>query len=259
MTASAGTVVSVTPGVSLVVKGSLATVGSAASHVIFNPATAGMSWGGIIVQSGGSLDLAYTDVNTTNVPLTCNTGTVKCKADHTAFLGFTGVGMSISTSAVFSFVEVASGGSDGISAQTLAADTISITDSKFHTTGGDAIVMNGAGNLTFDHNHVYATVAGATPGQHCACHFNSTGTFLVTFNDFEGSTVGFMASQMNAASKVNNNNFITNTYATSDGTGVNAGASLINNYWGGGAPPAIMGNSNTTPFSTTKIAGTGPR
>jgi hypothetical protein len=259
VTVGPGTMITVASGASLVVKGTLTTMGSSAQHVKLSPATAGSVWGGVIVQSGGSIDLNYTDIDHTNVPLGCSAGAAQCKADHTSLTNYTGVGMQLATKATLSYMLVENGGSDGISGTPAAGETVTITDSVFHVTGGDAIVMNGAGNLTFDHNRVYGN-GGAAPGQHCACHFDSTGTFLVTYNNFEASTFGLMASSMSAQSKVNNNNFINNPDAYGPASGnINPGADLTNNYWNGAAPPTLMGNSNTTPYSTTLIVGTGPR
>ncbi len=258
VTVAAGSLISAASGASLIVNGTLKVQGTAAQGVKLEPATTS-SWGGILAKSGGSVDLAYASITNTVVPLGCEAGATLCKADHVAISKFTGYGMDIKSAATLSYVKVEQGGSDGIYASTVAGQTVSISDSTFRTTGGDALVLNGAGNFTITHNTVSAVVAGTT-GQHCACHFDATGTYNVTFNTFDSSTVGFMASKMAAASVVNNNNFISNTYSASEtGVGVNAGVDLKNNYWGGGPPPAILGNSNTMPYSTTPIAGTGPR
>lgn len=257
VTVSAGSLLSFAATSSLIVNGTLRVQGTAQQGVKLEPATT-MAWGGITAKSGGSVDLAYATISNTVVPLGCEAGTTQCKLDHVSINKFTGYGIDVKDNAAFSYIRVENGGADGIYANIVAGKTITVTDSVFRTTGGDAIVMNGAGNYVVDHNNVSAVAAGTT-GQHCACHFNGTGTYTVTYNDFDSSTVGFMASKMAAGSKVNFNNFISNTYSTSDGTGVNAAADLTNNYWGGGAPPAIMGNGNTTPYSTAKVAGTGPR
>ncbi len=256
--------VTVTSGVTLTVAavaGALRVQGTAASGVKLQPIQQGGSWGGISVTSGGSLDLAYATLDQGLTPISCAQGALLCKADHTALTNYTGVGMLISAPATFTYCRVEKGGSDGISVNAAAAELVIVTDSSFHATGGDAIVVNG-GNLTFQHNTVYGDMTGTTPtGQHCACHFASAGTFLVDHNDFYNSAYGLMASDMSATSKINQNNFYsdTNLWGTADGNGVNALADLTNDYWGGGPPPLITGNINTTPYSTTKIAGTGPR
>lgn len=260
ITVTPGTVVSVASGANLIVGGKLLVQGTQAMPVKLTPAAAMGSWGGISVKSGGSLDVAYATIEYAVTPLASLAGAQLVKLDHTQLLHYTGVGAQIGSAATFSYVRVEFGGSDGITVVAGANDLVTITDSIFHSTGGDATVVN-AGNLTFNHNSVYGDTPNGGAGLHCACHYSSTGTFLVDHNDFYDSVYGFMASNMGAASKVNNNNFYQNGngYGTADGSPVSAGVDLTNNYWGGGAPPTIMGNSRTTPFSTAKIAGTGPR
>ena len=215
LTVAAGTPVLVAAGKSISIAGSLKVQGTAASMARFDPAVANGEWGGITIKSGGSGDLAYAAITYTNVPLTCSAGALLCTADHSNFQHYSGIGMSISAKATFSHVLVENGGGDGITCSTPAGQGVTITDSIFHLTGGDSIVVNGAGDLTFQYNHVYGNGGATTAmsGQHCACHFNSTGTFLVDHNTFELSQVGFMASEMNAQSKVNNNNFLNNPEA----------------------------------------------
>jgi len=260
VTVTAGTTISVASGANLIVGGKLLVQGTSAMPVKFVPETAMGSWGGLSVKSGGSLDVAYATVDYAVTPLSTLAGATLVKLDHTNLTHYTGVGAQIGSAATFTYVRVEFGGSDGITVNAGAADTVTITDSIFHATGGDATVVN-AGNLTFNHNAVYGDTAGGGLGLHCACHYSSTGTFLVDHNDFYDAVYGFMASDMGATSKVNSNNFYQNGngWGTSDGNPVNAGVDLTNNYWGGGAPPLIQGNSRTTPYSTTKIAGTGPR
>jgi hypothetical protein len=266
VTVAAGALVNVMPGANISVKGTLITQGTAASPATFNTMQQGSSWGGIIVQAGGTANLSYANIEYTTVPFSCVTGAAQCKADHTQLLNFTGVGMSLTESATFSYMRVEFGGSDGISFQGSAGQTVTITDSTFHQTGGDAIVADGAGNLVFQYNHVYGN-GGATPGQHCACHFDSTGTFTVDHNLFEQSSVGFMASSMDAQSKVMYNNFENNPsiYSSAGGTNVSAQADLSHNYWGSSTPPAIPGNTTnqgtagTAYYATAIATGIGPR
>jgi hypothetical protein len=225
----------------------------------------GSNWGGIVVNAGGSADLAYTNIEQTTVPFSCGAGATKCKADHTALLHYTGVGMQLAESGTYTYMDVEFGGSDGIYFNGTSTQTVSITDSVFHVTGGDAIVAGGSGNLTFQFNHVYGD-GGANPGQHCACHFDSNGTMLIDHNIFEKSTYGLMASQMNAQSKVNYNNFSNDSlqYGPASG-GINASADLTHNYWGSATPPTITGNTTdkgtdgVNYYSTAIATGVGPR
>jgi hypothetical protein len=69
---------------------------------------------------------------------------------------------------------------------------------------------------------------------------------------------------LSAASKINRNNFYDDGIywgpsSSGAAAGVNPAVDFTNNYWGGAAPPQIMGNSKTTPYMNSMIAGTGPQ
>jgi hypothetical protein len=267
LTVSSGALISISAGADIHIQGSLVAAGTSTSPVLFQSVQQGTAWGSLLVESGGSIDLTYADIEYANVPISCATGAVKCTADHTKLEHFSGQGMMIAADATFTHMDVELGGSDGISFQGSAGQTVTITDSIFHSTGGDAIVSDGAGNLTFQYNHVYGN-GGAAPGQHCACHFDSTGTFTVDHNLFEKSSVGFMASQMNAQSKVNYNNYENNQAIYSPASGnISASADLSHNYWGTPTPPTIPNNTSnqgadgSAYYSTPIVAPTqiGPR
>jgi hypothetical protein len=250
VTVAPGAMITVAPSASIIVKGTLQVQGTAASKVIFAPAQQGMSWGGIIADVGGSIDVKYADITYTTVPISCKAGAAQCKASYAQLLHYTGYGMQISENATFDHMRVEFGGGDGIVFNGTAAQTVTITDSTFHATGGDSIVANGAGNLTFQFNHVYGDggITTTASGQHCACHFGSTGTMLIDHNIFEKSQVGFMAGGMNGTSKVIYNNFASNPEAAYSGLGaINAAADLSHNYWGVAPPakpnPDITGNT----------------
>ncbi len=260
LTVAAGANVTFAGAANVIIGGKMSIQGTSASPVTLTAANQASAWGGLTVQSGGSLDSAYATLSYTVTPLTTFAGATLTQLDHTQLLHYTGVGAQIAAPATFTYVRVEFGGSDGITVNAGPNDLVTITDSTFHMTGGDATVVN-AGNLTFNHNAAYGDTPGGALGVHCACHYASTGTYLVDHNDFYNASYGFMASNMGAASKVNENNFYANglEWGSADGNPVNAGVDLTNNYWGGGAPPTIQGNSRTTPYSTTKITGTGPR
>jgi hypothetical protein len=92
---------------------------------------------------------------------------------------------------------------------------------------------------------------------------------LVDHNDFTGSSVGFMASGMNAMSKVNFNNFNGNAsvYSPPGTATLSPSADLSKNYWGG-APPNLAPNTTnqrnaqglpTDAYYDNAVMGTGPR
>jgi hypothetical protein len=258
LTIAAGAVVRVAGASGILVDGTLRVQGTSAQRVLLDGVTTA-AWTGVSVRSGGRADIAWATVNNTTVPVSCAAGTTLCKLDHTRLNKFTGYGMNIAAPATLTYLTVENGGADGVYATLTTGQTLTVTDSIFRTTGGDALVMNGTGNYIVDHNTISAVNPG-TIGQHCACHFNGTGTYTVTANNFDSSSVGFMASGMSATSAVTGNNFYSNTYSESQtGVGVNAAADLTNNWWAGMPPPAILGNSKTMPYAQNVIPGTGPR
>jgi hypothetical protein len=261
LTVNPGTVVNVAQGFAITVSGVLRVLGTQAAPVVWNPQVSGQAWKGVTVAQGGSATISYANIDTTNTPFTCAQGALSCKVDHANMVHYTGVGAMLSAQATLDYVNVELGGSDGILETAPTGAVVTITNSTFHTTGGDAIVVT-TGDLTFNHNKVYGDVKNGGPGLHCANHFNGTaGTMLVDHNDFYNTTYGLMASGMGSASKIVSNNFYDNSIAWGEAssTGVNPAVDLTNNYWGGAAPPPITGNSKTTPYSTTLIAGTGPQ
>jgi hypothetical protein len=267
LTIDAGALVQFDAGKAIIVNGSIKVTGTTASTVNFAPLQMPGSWAGIEVNAGGSAAISYADLAMPATGISCAAGAAACAADHVKIHDYSSLGLSIQSAAAFSYLDVEKGSSGGLYVNAGAADTVTVTDSIFHITGGDAATCDG-GNLTFQYNKSYGN-GGTTPGQHCACHFNSMGTMLIDHNDFTDSTYGFMASNMNATSKVNNNNFTgdMNSYGTA-GTNINAMADLSKNYWGAATAPVIGGNTTNQKdgqgmpadaFYATAVLGTGPR
>jgi hypothetical protein len=267
LTVAEGALVQVAAGKAILVNGTIKVTGSAAMPVSFKPVQMGTTWNGIEIHAGGSGNIVYADFASPTTGFTCATGAAACVADHVKVHDYSAIGISVSSAATLSYLTVEKGGSGGLFINAGTADTVKVTDSLFHLTGGDAVIGDG-GNLTLQYSKAYGD-GGATPGVHCACHFASTGTMLIDHNDFNGSTYGFMAGGMNATSKVNNNNFTgdANAYGTS-GANVNAMADLSQNYWGGATSPVIGGNTTNqknaqglpaNAFFAAPVAGTGPR
>jgi hypothetical protein len=266
LTIDAGALVKFAANKALIVNGTLKVTGSAASLVTLQPDTLPGNWGGIQVAAGGSVNVSYATLTYAQTALSCATGAAGCAADHMTVTNFSGLAMTIQSSATFDHIKVENGGSGGIYAIAGANDTVKITNSIFHATGGDAVTSD-SGNFTFQFNHSYGN-GGSTPQVHCACHFDTTGLLLVDHNDFDDTSVGFMASNMADGSKINYNNFSANAQVWSPASGnINAKADLSKNYWGSATPPTIGGNTtnqkvNGMPvdaFYTATVPGTGPQ
>ena len=186
--------------------------------------------------------------------------------DHSKITNFSCLGMSIQVTATLDHVTVDTGGSGGIVISGGANDTVTITDSIFHKTGGDAVIAD-SGNMTLQYSHMYGDAVGGNAGVHCATHIATTGVVLADHNILEDANYGLMASNMAATSKLNLNNFIGygsgstgGAYASASGTMINAGVNLTNNYWNGQAPPTNTGTTKTTTtYMSAQVPGCGPR
>jgi hypothetical protein len=266
LTIADGALIKIASGKGLVVNGTLKITGSATTGVKLQPDPMPGSWSGVQVAAGGTLAASYAELDYADTAITCATGAAGCAGVHLQLLNFGSLGMMISSSATFDHLKVENGGGGGIYVTAGASDTVKVTNSIFHATGGDAVTAD-SGNFTFQYNHSYGN-GGATPQVHCASHFDTTGTLLVDHNNFDGSTYGLMGSNMNAQSKVNYNNFTGNTYEYGPASGaLSAQADLSKNYWGSASAPVLMGNNsnqkvNNLPadaFFGATVPGTGPQ
>jgi hypothetical protein len=269
LTVAAGAQITAEPTVGLRVDGKLLVAGTSASTVLFTMAGTA-EWYGLDIRSGGQIALSYATVEHVTYGVVCETGATACQADHAVFQHFSDNGVHTSVNSTFDHIRVELGGSDGFNANTNGI-TVTITNSTFHQTGGDAVWMQ-MGSLDFEHNEVYGNVVGGlTADQHCAIHLAGTGTFTIKSNNFYKSVYGLMASQMGTSSVVSGNNFYDNGSewgaSVSDSNlnpvGINAAVQLGGNYWGGSVP-SIPGNATVNPatastFSAAMIAGTGPQ
>jgi len=266
LTIADGALVQVAAGKAIIVQGTIKVQGTAATGVNFAPNPMPGTWDGVQVQSGGAATISYATMKYPTTGLACASGSVTCAMDHSKVLNYSSTGLAIQSAATLDHLTVDTGGSGGILVNAGAADTVVITDSSFHKTGGDAVIAN-AGNLTLQYSHMYGDAVGGNSGVHCATHFATTGVVLADHNILEDANYGLMASNMAATSKLNLNNFIGygsggtgGAYSPASGTTINPGVDLTNNYWNGQAPPTNTGTTKTTTtYQTTQVPGCGPR
>jgi hypothetical protein len=266
LTIADGTLIQVAAGKALLVAGTLNIQGTSATGVSFTPNPTPGTWDGVQVQQGGAATISYTTFNYPTTGLSCAAGTTTCAMDHSKVLNYSSVGVTLMGTATMDHITVDTGGSGGLLIQGGATDTVTITDSIFHHTGGDAVIAD-AGNMTLQYSHIYGDAAGGGAGVHCATHIASTGVILADHNILEDANYGLMASNMAATSKINYNNFLNygsgstgGAYSEAAGTLITAGVDLTNNYWNGQAPPTGTGTTlTTTTYQTTQVPGCGPR
>ena len=266
LTIADGALVQVAAGKAILVQGTLKIAGTSATGVIFTPNPTPGTWDGIQVQSGGAATISYAQLKYPTTGLSCATGAATCAMDHSGVLNYSSTGLSIQAPAAFDHITVDTGGSGGIVIAGGASDTITITDSIFHHTGGDAVIMD-SGNVTLQYSHVYGDMTGGNAGVHCATHIATMGVVLEDHNIFEDANYGLMASGMAATSKINLNNFVGygsgstgGAYSPAGATTITPGVDLTNNYWNGQAPPTNTGTTLvSTTYQTAMVPGCGPR
>ena len=266
LTIADGALVQVAAGKSILVQGTLKVTGTSATGVNFAPNPTPGTWDGIQVQSGGSATISYATLKYPTTGLSCATGAVGCAMDHSKVLNYSSTGLSLSVTATIDHVTVDTGGSGGVVVLAGANDTVTITDSIFHHTGGDAVVVD-SGNITLKYSHMYGDMVGGSSGVHCATHLATMGVVLADHNILEDANYGLMASGMAASSKINLNNFVGygsgstgGAYSPAGATTITPGVDLTNNYWNGQAPPTNTGTTlTTTMYQTTEVPGCGPR
>ena len=278
VTIAPGATVTVAKGVTIALQGTLKAA-SAATHAKLT----GETWGGIVVQGGGSLALDGVDITGATMALTVqyteatyDNGTItgngafaitkgaKLTTSHATVIGAK-VPSTVSGAFVATYLDYEGTGLEGIMANDVGA-TISIEDSKLHGNSApdnDLIVANGAASV-----HVaYTDLSKA----HCGMHFNRVIAFDVSFVSVHDSTNGFRlyGSETSGTRTITSANIFNN-----HGTGVDEGSpttengaiSISDGYWsnnGGSAEDNIrqfttaikVANMSTT----EKIPGVGPR
>jgi len=266
LTIADGALVQVAAGKAIIIQGTLKVTGTAATGVTMVPNPMPGTWDGIQVQMGGAATISYAQLKYPTTGLSCAAGVTTCAMDHSKILNFSSTGLTIQAAATLDHLTVDTGGSGGIVINAGAADTVTVTDSSFHKTGGDAFIVN-SGNVTVQYSHMYGDAVGGNAGVHCATHISTTGVILADHNILEDANYGLMASNMAATSKINLNNFVGygsggtgGAYSPASGTTINPGVDLTNNYWNGQAPPTNTGTTKvTTTYQTTQVPGCGPR
>ncbi len=267
LTIADGALIQVAAGKALIVQGTLLVQGSSATGVTFTPNPTPGTWDGIQVQMGGAATISYAQLKYPTTGLSCAAGTTTCAMTRSSVLNYSSTGLLIQAPATLDHVTVDTGGAGGVVINAGANDTVKVTDSIFHHTGGDAFIVDG-GNVTLQYSHMYGDMTGGNSGVHCATHISTMGVILMDHNIMEDANYGLMASGMSASSKINLNNFVGygttatggGAYSPAGATTITPGVDLTNNYWNGQAPPTNTGTTLvTTTYQTTEVPGCGPR
>lgn len=184
------------PGVTITVRGTLKVASASGRHAVVAPAQAGMPWGGVTVESGGTLDAEGLDLEGTAKALQLKTGTAAARYDQGTITGAEVAfdiarGARLDTAHATVVGATQASGVDGqlharyldydkagLSGGIILGDptaVLDVTDSRFHAPpafgGGDYLISLGASLV-----HVaYTTITGS----HCAFHFDSVDRFEI--------------------------------------------------------------------------------
>jgi hypothetical protein len=268
VTVAPGATITVSSGVTVTVAGTLTASSTTKAATI-----TGTGWKGIVVASGGTLNLTGVDISGAMTAIDVQKGATMAEYDSgtinaattpfniesggtfsttsatvTGTLGST----SIAGSFTASKLNYNSNGNTGI-VTTDAAAQLSIEDSTLQGTGptGDMLVSQG-GSAKF---HVaYTTISNV----HCGFHFDAASEFDVSYVNDESNAFGFMLYGSSGAGPftVTYSNIDQNTYAY-DTEGTNAPITFDHDYVTGTTNPGTA--VSVTNAQTAAVTGTGPR
>lgn len=198
-----GTTVTIAPGArltagagaTLTVRGLLVVRSGTGTHARISPSTAGETWGGIVVASGGALDASGLDLDDADTALSVGVGAASARyasgtiarAEH-PFQVERGAALEVLHATVLeaknssgiagsfkaSRLDYQKSGAAGGLIMNDANATFDVADSTFRGTadaGGDYVISYGAQLVRV----AYSTITGA----HCAFHFNDVGRFEI--------------------------------------------------------------------------------
>jgi hypothetical protein len=278
VTIAPGARITVAPGVLVTVQGTLKG-GSKAAHAKLG----GSPWGGIVVVTGGELDLEGTDLSHADTALSIQGGNAsyqygtidasgpfevdkgaKLTVAHATVTGATKA-TAVIGSFTATFLDYDAATFEGIVGQDDGA-TISIEDSKLHGTGNennDLVAARGAATI-----HVaYTDFAQA----HCGFHFDAVTSVDVAHVSIHDGSYGFMlyGSAAQGTRTIASSNIFNNHQRGAEEetqSTVNGLITFTDGYWANnGATPddnlrQFTGQIHVTNMSTTSpVQGTGPR
>jgi len=260
--------INVGAGVTITVQGTL-TASSATTHAKIT----GASWTGIVVASGGTLNVDGVDlvnpgtaidlqkggtgeyddgtITAATTPFDVEAGgTLTTK--HSTVAGTLG-STTISGSFTASYLDYDSNGHAGITTMDPTAQ-LSIEDSTLHGSGPVAdFLVSGAGAAKF---HIaYTNITNV----HCAFHFDTVSEFDVSYSNMDGNAYGFMLYGSGGAGPftVTYSNLYTNTSYDYDTEGTNSPITFDHDYTADATNPGDA--VTTTNAQTAMVTGTGPR
>jgi len=231
-TVCAGATITVSAGVNITVQGTLRVDGAAAMATKFQGAAHGpQGWTGLILASGGKLQMTYGEIHDAVTPIDAKAGS-DFQVDHLLIDNSKNLLMLASGGTINYAVRHGMGAAQG-------KDPIVVTSASPHllntlidkgNTNMDFVTVNGtASAAVFD----YVDITSC----HCAFHFNDGNGITISNSNIHGNSYGLMV-ESSSNNHIVHNNFTTNTPNIGD-CGADGSAEVKNNYFQG---PAFGGN-----------------
>lgn len=273
VTIKAGATVDITPGatvtaaagVSITVKGTL-SVKAAASHAKLT----GANWKGIVIASGGTLNVDGLDIENAENGMWTQTGNLDAtmldssitsaaapfKMEPGSKLTFTKSKVLKSTGAsqiagtfVASYMAYDKGSSEGLELND-AVGSMTISDSTLTGVGGGDYVVSRAGALV---KVEYTTITGS----HCGLHFDAVDKFIIDHVSDDQNSYGAMLYGSGAGPNQVLSSNVRNTDKDLDFSGTNGATTIDRSFTGG--KNALATNAKVTNAATVPVPDAKPR
>lgn len=271
VTIKAGATVDIAPGasvtagtgVSITVKGTL-SVKSSATHAKLG----GANWKGIVVASGGTLNVDGLDITNAEIGMWTQAGNLdavmlnstitnaatpfkmepgsKLTVTKTVVAKSTGQS-NIAGTFTASYLDYDKGSSEGLELND-AAGTMTISDSTLKGVGGGDYVVSRAGKLV---KVEYTTITGS----HCGLHFSAVDKFIIDHVSDDQNSYGAMLYGSGAGPNQILSSNVRSTDKDLDFSGVNGATTIDKSYTGGKntlAANAVITNAATAPIANAK-------
>lgn len=273
VTIKAGATVDITPGatvtagpaVSITVKGTL-TVKASANHAKLT----GANWAGIVVASGGTLNIDGLDITNAEIGMWTQTGNVDATILNssitnaaTPFKMEPGSKLTVTKSTVAkstgqsaiagtfvaSYLAYDKGSSEGLELND-PAGSMTISDSTLTGVGGGDYVVSRAGALV---KVEYTTITGS----HCGFHFNAVDKFIIDHVSDDQNSYGAMLYGSGAGPNQILSSNVRSTDKDLDFSGTNGATTIDKSYTGG--KNTLATNATVTNAASAPIANAKPR
>jgi hypothetical protein len=260
-----GATVTASTGVAITVKGTLSVTASA-NHAKL----VGQNWKGIVIASGGTLNVDGLDISDAEVGAWTQTGNAGAillnssitnaatpfKMEPGSKLTFTkskvvkATGQSqIAGTFVASYMDYDKGSAEGLELND-AAGSMSISDSTLHGIGGGDYVVSRTGALV---KVEYTTITGS----HCGLHFNAVDKFIIDHVSDDQNSYGAMLYGSGAGPHQVISSNVRSTDKDLDMSGTNGALTIDKSFTGG--KNTLQANARITNAVTAPVPNAKPR